>query len=361
MFRDGIIAMLPVLGAIGVMVSYTLLRAGVLPDYISYLDYLSVYNLFSPGWSISANSMFYGWGTVLLIVFLGLADAWRRIFDPTSVLTMATSNTIYYKIVPMLLLSLLTSLYFVGRSVDYTLVLALLPVTAIIVPSILYLIPVMLARKRYIGLFFFAFPTIIFILSLSFSLTALSRVSAPYSFYLQECRDQNRCTPTALTTELNRRLNLRSGLEITGNGFADSYYDASGTIADAMDLLERLQPDQSRAVVLIGPVRNIRVISEIRDQIASDFALLHSGKWHRWPRSTTFTDELLPSRLRKILDAPVVLNDKELVLVRMDEGLLGPLEAGILQNIRAKYTLCRVPDNATEVAAYRVSLNSTCP
>jgi len=360
MFYDWSIALLPALVAIAAMATYTLLRADMFPDYGTYLSYLSIYNLLSPDWSLTANSKFFGWSALLLIVYLGLAEAWHRIFNPASSINPVQSSTLYYKVTPMLLLSLLMSLYFVGRSVEYTLILALLPAAAVAVSALLFLIPILLAQKRGKELIFFGFPVAIFIISLSFSINALSRTNAPYSFYLQECRDHGRCSPGALADAFTKRLNLRSVLEKAGNGFIDSYYDTSGTVRETVEILERLQPDQSKATVLIGPVRNIRLIGKVRDQIASDFALLYSGKWHSWPRSTTFTDELLPSRIKQILGAPIPLKDGDLVVVRKHEALLGAIEAGILQKIRDKFILCPVPGDTSEVIAYRVYRKTTC-
>jgi len=125
-------------------------------------------------------------------------------------------------------------------------------------------------------------------------------------------------------------------------------------------MLNQLEPGRSKATVLLGPVRNIQIVRDIRDQIASDYALLYAGKWHTWPRSATFTDEMLPSRIKQILDAPVKLQEGEYVFVRKQEEMLGPIEAGILRKIRKAFILCRVPSEANEINVYRLSNKSAC-
>jgi hypothetical protein len=95
-------------------------------------------------------------------------------------------------------------------------------------------------------------------------------------------------------------------------------------------------------------------------EILSDLALMHSGKWHTWPRSYTLSDGLLPSLVRRILAAPVRLEPGALVIMRRDETKLEPLESGILRIIRSKGTLCVLDESSPQIAAYRFSPGQTC-
>ena len=98
----------------------------------------------------------------------------------------------------------------------------------------------------------------------------------------------------------------------------------------------------------------------MRDQIASDVALMYAGKWHRWPRSYGFSDELIPAIVDQIVAAPVHLNVGELVIVRRDESNFGEIEKGILRRIRSEDLLCALPDQWKEIAVYRVAGKAGC-
>ena len=76
----------------------------------------------------------------------------------------------------------------------------------------------------------------------------------------------------------------------------------------------------------------------------SDVALLHTGKWHLWPRSVTFADELNSALRESILSSAVKLHDGDIAIIRRDETTLGPLEEGLLRRIRANSTLCTLPE-----------------
>jgi hypothetical protein len=94
---------------------------------------------------------------------------------------------------------------------------------------------------------------------------------------------------------------------------------------------------------------------------ATELALMYAGKWDRWPRSFTPSDQLVIPLAQRIIAAPVQLREGELVVVRRDETTLPFIEAGILKRIRAEATLCELPDPSREVVAYRVAGSSGCP
>jgi hypothetical protein len=85
----------------------------------------------------------------------------------------------------------------------------------------------------------------------------------------------------------------------------------------------------------------------------SDIALMYARKWHAWPRSFSFSDELVPSLVERILAAPVRPATGDLVLLRRDPSGLGVIESGILSRLRASGRLCYLEPGATEVSGYR--------
>ena len=111
--------------------------------------------------------------------------------------------------------------------------------------------------------------------------------------------------------------------------------------------------------VLLGDVLS----AAADDEMASDFALMYSGKWHRWPRSSTMSDRLRygSSLAQRMKEAPVRLREGELVLTRRSAASIGPVETGILERIKAEVTLCQLPHPSAEVIAYRVAGPAGCP
>src|SRR5262249_53054196 len=156
------------------MAAATLLRAGALPDYPIYLQYLSAFSMTSPLWSIPANPMFLGWTAMLLAAFLVFTDAWSRVLDPARGVTVTDNDTLFSRFVPMAALLILQSTYFVGRSVDFTLVMALFPFCALAISGGLAAIAE-LASKRGSVWFFVLGPLAISIWALTFTCLSLLR------------------------------------------------------------------------------------------------------------------------------------------------------------------------------------------
>jgi hypothetical protein len=360
-FTDSVKACLPFLAAIAVTISLTLIQSGKLPNYAIYMEYLSVYSMLSPYWSLPANPLFFGWAAILIAVFLVLADSWTRIIDQSSQITELSVSELIYKFVPMAFLAVLMSAYFVGRSVEYTIVLAFLPFVGIAAPAILRTATYAVQTRAPAAWYVLSATGLACLWALSFTLLALLRHDAPYSFFLQECRDQGRCIPSALLAGLHTKLLAQPVIEKVGNRWSDNYYDGSGAVREAVDAIQRFAPDQPTVSVFLGPIRGIIEMGTVRDQIASDVALMYAGKWHRWPRSYGFSDELLPALVTQIVTAPIHLNAGELVIVRRDETKFGEIEKGILQKIRSENTLCPLPEQWKEIAAYRIADKASCP
>lgn len=359
--RDGVLACLPVLAAIAALSSLTLFQAGRPPDYPVYLKFMLVYSMLSPLWSLPVNPLFLGWSCMLLAVFLVQADGWVRILDRGTQVTEVSTAALYYRFFPMALLGILMSAYFVGRSVEYILILALLPFVALIVPGLLRTGSVLVRSRDPASLLVLTLPIVVGLWALSFTFLSLTRQGSPYSLLIQECRDHARCSPSTLYAGLKEKIGVRPVLDSLNAKWSGNYFDGSGAIRESVDVMNRLAANQPRVSVFLGSVTPDPLVDTLRDNFASDMAVLYAGKWHRWPRSFGFSDELIPTLVEKIVSAPVHLNEGEIVIIRRDETSFGEVEAGILRKIRAETTLCPLPEQWKAIAVYRVAGIAGCP
>jgi hypothetical protein len=151
----------------------------------------------------------------------------------------------------------------------------------------------------------------------------LFRRDAPYSLLLHQCRDARRCLPASLG--LDATIHIRPLLEHVPRPVHDGASDNKGLTRGALDLISRWASDQLLMTTLLGTL--------VADLQASDVTLMYSGKWDRWPRSFTLSDELIGPSTQRIIAAPVRLREDEGVIVRRDEKALGHLESGIQTRI----------------------------
>lgn len=368
---DGVKALLPAGAAIILMVICTLLRAGELPDFGVYLRYLS--ELRGVPWSVVADPMFLGWIAPLLAIFVVFNDAWMRVLGSTARVTGTDSEALFYRFVPMALLLMEQASYFVGRSIEATLDLAIFPFSALAITGALAGVAAVLAEKGAIRLLALI-PIAIGLWALTFASLSLLRqnystiarpcensgrcASAPYSFLLHECRDHGRCTPAALAHRLDEMMHKRPILERVGEPAADWGFDTRGVVRDAVSMIETWAASEPTVTVLIGHVLS----AAADDEMASDLALMYAGKWHRWPRSSTLSDRIHfgPLLAEQMAAEPVQLREGDLVLVRRSTSEIGRVEAAILERIRAKVTLCQLPHPSKEVIPYRVAGPAGC-
>ena len=135
-------------------------------------------------------------------------------------------------------------------------------------------------------------------------------------------------------------------------------FDPQGIVRDAISMIETWAGNEPTVAVLIGHVLG----DNAGDEMASDFALMYTGKWHRWPRSFMLSDRmrLTPDRMKQLVDTPIQLREGELVLVRRLRSAIGPLETAILERIEAEVTLCQLPHSSTVVIPYRVAGPAGC-
>jgi hypothetical protein len=351
---DSFNAIVPAIAAIIIMTLGVRLQAGVWPDYGTYLRYLSSYNPLATYWSVDANPLFFGWHAMLLAVFVVFADAWIRVFHRIAHLTDVDDAILSYRFVPMAALLMVQAAYFVGRSYPSALSLTILPFCAIAIPAVLGVTAAVVVTKgpaRLLALI----PVAIGLWVFTFTSLSLFRQNSPYSLFLHECRDLGRCSPAAIMRGLEETLHVRPILEKVRRPIGEGWIDADGIVRDAVAMMTRWAPNEPAVTALLG-----RLHPEL-SFTATELALMYAGKWSRWPRSFTPTDELVMPLAQRIITAPIRLREGELVLVRRDESALGFIETGILKRIRAEATLCRLPDPSRGVIAYRVAGSSGCP
>jgi hypothetical protein len=318
---------------------------------VTYLGFLSVYNMLNWPLEATADARFFGWLPAWLAVFLVLADAWMRTFSRGARVMPLPDDDLFYRYVPMAMLLLYQTSYFVARGVDYTLVMALLAFCALAAPAgLAFTVSAWSARgaARVLAVL----PPAVLAWTLSFVSFSLLREQTPYSLIVHECRDLGRCSPGALAAGLGRTLQVRGVLERVRRPSVDAWFDTQGVVRETVTMIDTLAGDQPEVTVLIGQLPGALPVSEI--------ALMYSGRWHRWPRSYTLTDEYVPRLVKRIVESPVHLREGELVVVRRDETALGPLERDILNRIRADSQLCPVPNRSVEIVPYRVAGAAGC-
>lgn len=351
LFTDGALAASPVVVSIAVLATATLVQSGSLPDYRTYLKFLAAYNPTSTFWSHAADAQFLAWMTILLSVVLVLCECWRGVFHQQAFGPHLSPDALYYKFLPMAAFVTVTGAYYAFRSYDYTLLVALLPFTALAIPAILVAAGC-LATAPVPERFLFVIPIFIGVSTLTFCWQALTRADAPYSFLLQECRDQGRCTVSALLQTLEDTARRRVLMERTGSYLSDRYGDNPNTsqlVSDAVKLIQR-EAEGSSVTALLG------------ETVDSELALIYTGRWQPWPISFAYTDALVPSLAARIIAAPVTLKPGDLVIVRPSVQALQMIEAGILQRIKSEYNLCPIADAQLSVNGYHIAAKgSPCP
>ncbi|MGY4480909.1 hypothetical protein ACVWWR_000100 [Bradyrhizobium sp. LM3.2] len=92
---------------------------------------------------------------------------------------------------------------------------------------------------------------------------------------------------------MHEKVDRELGLRSTGNFLSLDHYDRA-IVADAKHLIDQYAASSPKVTVLLGEGANTQ-------QMLSDIALMYANKWHSWPRSFTFSDELAPAIYTRIL------------------------------------------------------------
>jgi hypothetical protein len=346
LFTEVPIALLPPIVALVVFSVLIDFWSGRLPDFETYLRFLSVYNAFSDYWAIVAANTFWGWIPVLIVLSVVGSLVWKLLLARTTGFGDKADRDLLYGYLPMAMLAAFISLYYLGRSVDNVLLLALLPLSCLVIPPYLNAIagwkgwgP---STRTGFGLI-----TVSIIWGLACGYVYLYRPQSPYHMAFHECRYGGHCSVSELGLTLGRAVEKNEPPIET-----ISYIGPEGKrmIDEAVSLIRAHFKDE-RASVLLGTLQG--------RSLATDLALLQAGKSSRWPISYTFTDELIPQLAKRIAAAPIELRDDDPVIIRRDENLLGPLEREILRRLRDRSRLCERESGIFSVV-YTVSQNRKC-
>lgn len=340
----------PVMASIAFMSVMTLAWSGKLPNYPAYLNFALTYNPTSNFWSLDGDGSFLGWTIFAAIGMTVLSLAWLSALGGRNRDFPWDSELLIYRFVPMAGLMAFMSSYFVGRSVDFTLIIAFLPLAALVIPAILKvfsLAPFQQRPARYLALI----AGLAAFLPLTFSIAALYRGGSPYAVALQECLDEKVCAPRGLMGLIAARYPLRPMVDQRAD---PSYFDQSGLTTEAIELIGTYAADRKQIALFLG-IHPTTIWS-----VHTNAVLLLADKGHRWPFSYVLSDEINSTLRRSIIGADVKLQEGEPVFIRSDESRLGELEGPIVKKLRGEVRLCPLPGAGTMVSAYRATWRPTC-
>ena len=178
------------------------------------------------------------------------------------------------------------SSYYVGRSVDFTLIISFLPFSTLVIPTILVLFR-QAQRGKMRNRYLTAIPILVVFLAVNFSFTALYRKNGPYSIAANQCLRYGNCSPIGLAETLKQRYTLRPMLDQAAN---PNYYDTTGLAREAISLIQLYEPKRKKVALFLG-IHPTTIWS-----VHTNTVLLHVGKGHSWPISYVVSDELNPAR-----------------------------------------------------------------
>jgi hypothetical protein len=125
--KDLVIAALSMISRPPALSMGTLLAAGSWPAFDIYLSFLSSYNPLGQFWSVPFDAAFWGWIPILTAVTIAVAGCWRLVIDNKRSSLQAKSDTWLRHALPAAILTAIMGAYFAGRSLDFTVTMALLP------------------------------------------------------------------------------------------------------------------------------------------------------------------------------------------------------------------------------------------
>ncbi|MGI9485088.1 MAG: hypothetical protein ACR2RF_04230 [Geminicoccaceae bacterium] len=341
---------LPMALAATLLSSLTFIWSGQPPNILTYLDFALVYNMTSAFWSISASGEFLGWVPIAMVVTTGMALAWLSVLRLGPTIDMISPMTAVRLIAPLAGLTAIMSSYYVGRSVDFTLIIAFLPFCALLIPAFLSTFataPMAMRGQSLLSLI----GCLLMALSVTYSTLAVYRPGGPYITVGGGLIKAITRGDEGELSEAAVRYRNRAMLDYDAN---PGYYEKDGIAHDALRAIETFAPDRKRLPLLLGQHQTSPW------SVHTDMVLLLAKAGHRWPISYVLSDELSKRRQAQILEADVELADGEVVIVRNDEASLGPLEQGILDAIKRRHHLCPQPFSSNFIDIYLVSGGDNC-
>ncbi len=349
--------LLPLFLAASIVSTFTILTVNQLPNLQPNLDFLMIYNMASEFWSIAATGQFLGWVAIAAAIGLCLSIAWYLSLqgafsgsqppsdnDPVQDESGLTSTVMIRRYAPVAGLTIVMSSYYVGRSVDFTLIIAFLPFAVLVIPAFLSLLA-QPNQDNSVRRFLTAALGVVIATSIAFSIPAVFRADGPYKPLIISLISGD--FPAAMN-----RFTLQPMIDQEAN---PNFFDTTGLAADAVRAIKTFSRDGARPTLLLGEHPTTPW------SVHTDMVLLLANVGNRWPISYVLSDELSPTRTQQILSAKVDLKPQELVVVRADETFLGSLEAAILKRIQEEYVLCRQSFESDLVNVFTISTAGQCP
>ena len=334
----------PAILASTLMCSATLLLRGTLPNITPLFEFLRVYNMTSDFWSIAATGQFFGWLAVAAIIGAALASAWYLALSSgfsRPVITAEgqglTTLVAVRRAAPMAGLAIVMSSYYVGRSVDFTLIIAFMPCAGLFVPAFTSFVskPRKHGSSETAVMWFLTGITAIF---LSFAVLAVYRPSGPYRPMISEALRGNLLGAA-------ERYAARPMLDAIAS---PSYEDKSGLAAQSLRAIEQYEPQSDQLTVLLG------MHPTTPWSVHSDTVLLLAHAGPRFPISYVLSDELSSTRIDQILNFEASLRIGEAIFVRADQTQLGVLETALLAQLNRDYILQEQPFDGDLVRVFIV-------
>jgi hypothetical protein len=341
---------LPFTIAAALLSTLTLMWGGQLPNIMTYLDFALVYNMTSTFWSISASGQFLGWVPVAMVVATGMSLAWLVALGLGPTMDPVSSTIAIRSIAPLAGLTVIMSSYYVGRSVDFTLIIAFLPFCALLIPAFLSVLATRSMAANHRGPLM-VIGCLLIAVSVTYSTIAVYRTGGPYITVGGALIGALAQQDDSGFSEAATRFRSRAMLDYDAN---PGYYEEEGIAREALRAIDTFAPHQKRLSLLLGQYKTSPW------SVHTDMVLLLASRGHQWPISYVLSDELSKRRQEQILAADVELLQGDVIIVRRDETRLGSLEAGILGAIKRRHHLCQKPFSSTFVDVFQISLREGC-
>lgn len=340
-------------------VGFMLAYYGKLPRYDFYFDLISAYSTYTPGFLESVSPYYWVWAINATVYFLVLCCFLHRVLTVRSRQTPAADWWLVSALLPTAAVGILFASYFVARSTDTSLYLAQLPLFAVVLAAadrLLWRNTESFRSRRSLQ--------VVLVLAVGIvSAVGLEKFFQPHSVHagnstiLRQCFLASGCAPSRILAQLSERLSSPPpGTELD----ADRIYqfrlqkwtnpENLGIIRNGYRLAQTLGRDEERLAIFLDYDR-FPITGTV---------LMYAGRWHKWPISSAYIDQLSPKLTNYIVSRPIQFREDEVVITLADEDRLEPLHQTLLGKIREQWSLCPVAETESGVVAYRTSRDAAC-
>jgi hypothetical protein len=327
------------------LVAYLIVAYGTLPDYRPYFEIISN---FTPGldlyWGIPINPYFGLWLPFAVSFFCVLAVTAR------DAILGERTHTMAWRLLPVAVLGVAEATYFVGRSTDTTLGVALMPFLILVAVALEGLI----ARWRLVGWrLSISERSLVALIVATSAAFCFERFSRPYDIQagnatiLRQCFTAEGCSPSLFARHIRENF-----LERRPTLFPQEQHiqgaSIPGRLLELATLVERHFGDEDKIPL---------IVERARLNFIGMLTLSRAGKWYLWSLNSPVNDAMSPTLVAKLLASKDRLKaGMKLVVDSEPDALLDSLRE-LLAQIRAQCIL-----NLQEKGAYYdVFVVSRCP